>query len=415
MKKRISILITFFIYTISFANVNDTIVLKDCDYNELIEICLTKNPKLLKIQSYKSDSLPSEIGRLTNLEHLDINFGEFHYVPKSIGNLHELKILTISNGRTKLNIPPEIGKLTNLIELNIYNYEIDILPNEIGNLVNLEEIMLCGKISSLPSTVKNWKSIRNLYLSGNNLKEIPSYFYLFNELEFLDLSNSNISFVSDSIKLLQQLKDLTLNGNIELLVLPEPICELENLERLEIENTMISFLPHCLSLNNNLVIIKACKEIFSNQETIEKKLNDKIKWSWRCRYLESQLINFSEVYGKYSTKLKKVNDTLYLESNYFYNEPGVIDEEFTRKVILKIHNLDSVKLNKIYEINNPLFQVETSSFSVWDWSNKKNYELEGYIVFREISNRKIIAYLNIELIENKESRKIIDKLLEYKK
>jgi len=144
-------------------------------------------------------------------------------------------------------------------------------------------------------------------------------------------------------------------------------------------------------------------------------LNDKIEWSWRCRYLESQLIDFSEVYGKYTTKLKKVNDTLYLESNYFYNEPGVIDEEFTRMVIVKIHNLDSVKLNKIYEINNPLFQVETSSFSIWDWSNKKTYELKGYIVFREVSKRRIIAYLNIDLIENKESRKIIDKLLEYKK
>lgn len=84
-------------------------------------------------------------------------------------------------------------------------------------------------------------------------------------------------------------------------------------------------------------------------------------------------------------------------------------------VIVKIHNLDSVKLNKIYEINNPLFQVETSSFSIWDWSNKKTYELKGYIVFREVSKRRIIAYLNIDLIENKESRKIIDKLLEYKK
>jgi len=415
MKKIISILIAFFICSISFAHENDSIVLKECNYTLLKEICLTKNPRFLKIHSFKSDSLPNEIGRLTNLEYLDINFGEFHSIPKSIGNLHQLKILTISNGRTKLNVPTEIGKLTNLIELNIYNYEVEFLPNEIGNLINLEEVMLCGKLNSLPTTVQNWKNIRNLYLSGNNLKEIPSYFYLFNKLEFLDLSNSNISVISDSIKLLQQLKDLTLNGNIELLALPESICELKNLERLEIENTMISFLPYCLSLNNNLVIIKVCKELFSNQETIDKKLNDKIEWSWRCRYLESQLIDFSEVYGNYTTKLKKVDDTLCLESSYFYNEPGVIDEEFTREVIVKIHNLDSVKLNKIYEINNPLFQLETSSFSVWSWSNNENYKLKGYIVFREISNRKIIAYLNIDLMENKESRKIIDKLLEYKK
>jgi len=52
-------------------------------------------------------------------------------------------------------------------------------------------------------------------------------------------------------------------------------------------------------------------------------------------------------------------------------------------VIVKIHNLDSVKLNKIYEINNPLFQVETSSFSIWDWSNKKTYELKGILYFEK--------------------------------
>lgn len=148
---------------------------------------------------------------------------------------------------------------------------------------------------------------------------------------------------------------------------------------------------------------------------VNEKLNDKIDWSWRCRYLESQLINFAEAYGNYETKIKKTKDTLYLESNYFYNEPGVIDEEYSRKIVVKIHSLDSVKHNKVYEINNPLFQVETSTFSVWDWSEKKNPELRGYIVFREVSNRRIVAYLNIDLIENSESRKIIDKLLEYKK
>lgn len=415
MKKLISIIITFFLYSIYFAYENDTIVVKDCDYSKLLELCLTKNPKYLKIHSYNGDSLPNEIGKLTNLEYFDINFGKFNSIPNSIGNLNKLKILTISNGYTKLHIPSEIGNLTNLKELNIYNYQIDSLPNEIGNLVNLEEIMLCAKLNSLPSTIQAWKKIRNLYLAGNNLKKIPSYFYMFSELEFLDLSRNNLSFIEDSIKLLQQIKDLTFNGNIELKSLPRSICELQMLERLEVENTMISSLPDCLPLNKNLVTIKICKELFPNQETIDEKLNDKIEWSWKCRYLESQLIDFSEAYGNYKTKLKKAKDTLYLESNYLYNEPGVIDEEFSRKIIVKIHHIDSVKLNKIYEINNPLFQVETSSFSVWDWSDKKNPELRGYIVFREISSRKIIAYLNIHLIENKQSRKIIDKLLEYKK
>src|SRR5690606_414006 len=136
--------------------------------------------------------------------------------------------------------------------------------------VNLEEIMLCAKLNSLPSTIQAWKKIRNLYLAGNNLKKIPSYFYMFSELEFLDLSRNNLSFIEDSIKLLQQIKDLTFNGNIKLKYLPRSIFELQMLEILEVENTMISSLPDCLILNKNLVTIKICKKLFPNQETIDE-------------------------------------------------------------------------------------------------------------------------------------------------
>lgn len=408
-------LISYFICSLSFANGNDTIILKECNYDILKEVCLTKSPTYLKINSFKGDSLPSQIGKLNQLENLEVNFGEFHSIPKSIGKLTRLKKLTISNGLTRLNIPSEIGQLINLVELNIYNYKIEFLPTEIGNLVNLEDVMLCGKLESLPESVKNWKSIKKMYLAGNDLKEIPTYFYLFSELESLDISRSDISAISDSIKYLKRLRDLTLDGNIRLDKLPESLCELENLERLSLINTMISSLTNCFSETKNLTEINLCKELFPDYKAIDKVLSNKIEWNRRCRYLESKLIDFSEAYGTYNTKLSTSKDTLCLESNYFYNEPRVIDEEFSMQIVIKTNKVDSIILNTIYEVNNPIFEVKSSSFSIWDWSDKKNYELVGYIVFREISNKKVIAYLNIEIIENENRKKIIDRKLEFKK
>lgn len=413
MKLIIIILLLF--SNISFASELDSIQLKKCDYAELLILCNEKNPFYLHINSYESDSLPTEIGKLTNLEYLYINFGKFNTIPKSIGKLIQLKELTISNGRNELTIPPEIGELTNLIELNLFNYKIKSLPNEIGNLLKLEKVMLCGELNSIPNSIQNWKNIEHLYLAGNQFTQIPSFVYNFKNLEYLDLSNSNISFISDSIKHLQNLTDFELSGNIELTTLPKTICELYNLEELNVKNTMIASIPFCLSKNSKLKRIQLCKTLIMDEHKIETVFGNKIQWSWRCRYLQSKLIDFTEIYGQYDSKLTRIKDTVVLTSNYFYNEPNVIDEEFWEVISIKIQTIDSIETNKIYNINNPLFISETSSYSIWDWSNKHGNNLNGHILFKEISNEMIIAYLNLDLIKNNKSSKLINKLIEFKK
>lgn len=323
------LIFSFFFCFLSYSNGNDTIILKECDFHSLQEVCLSHKPKFLKINSYKSDSLPNEIGDLKRLEVLDINFGKFHSIPSSIGNLGNLKKLTISNGYTNLKISSEIGQLTKLTELNIYNYEIDTLPEEIGNLVNLEKVMLCGKLKSLPESVRNWKKVNNLYLAGNELNEVPTYIFEFDKLESLDISRNNISQISDSLNFLKNLKKFNCSGNITLLKLPNKLCQLEKLEFIDITNTMISSFPNCLSKMESLRKMKVCKDLFPEFKPFNKELLPKIEWSWRCGYLQSNLIDFSEAFGSHSTSLKRSKDTLFLIYNYFYNRPNVIDEEFS--------------------------------------------------------------------------------------
>lgn len=393
----------------------DTLIIRNSQLKDLSNIGLLTNLKYLKIEDYEGSSLTDEIGNLTNLKYLEINSSKITTLPTSIGNLINLETLIISNGSCDLTIPSEIGKLINLKELNIYNYHFKSLPNEIGKLVNLEETMLCGDLKELPNSIKNWRKIKDLYLDGNELTEIPSFIYNLNSLEYLDISNNNISYVSDSIKFLNNLKDLSIEGNIQIVKLPETICSLKKLKTINIENTKITALPICLSNNKNLKTISICKTLIENPKKIEEKFKNKIKWGNYCKYLESSLVDYSEIYGTYNLKLKQKKDTLILDYSYFYNEPGVMDEEYSRYITIKIINKDSLKINKIYSASNTNLVITTSHFSIWDWSKHNNYKIEGYMQFVKITNFKCKVYLDLDLIENNERQKIVKKLLIFNK
>ena len=411
-QKQIYIIFTLVFFSlISFGQ--DTLILNKCYKNELAAICKRINIKYLKIKFYESNELPENLGDLENLEYLEISFGKIATIPKSIGNLNKLKSLTLCNGYTKIIIPPEIGELVELKELNIYNYHFDSLPRQIGKLVNLEKVMICGDLFELPNTISSWKKIKSLYLSGNNLIQIPQYFYWFSQLEYLDLTNNAITFISDSIKYLENLEVLSLEGNFEIMKLPETLCELKKLKSIYIQNTQINGLPTCLTQNETLVKIKMCKTLIENPEKFNSDLSGKVEWEWRCRGLESYLVDYYKIYGKYNLKYQTKKDSMFLDISYFYNEPGVIDEEFTREIHLKIANRDSLKINKIYTASNSNFIITTSRFSIWDWSKSDKNNIKGYVLFKEIKSRKCVVYLKLDLIDNEGTINLIDELLEF--
>ena len=88
--------------------------------------------------------IPSEIGELINLTYLDLKWNQLTgEIPVEIGNLTSLTNLSLHNNKLTGEIPPEIGNLLNLESLYLYDNQLNgDVPSEFGNLTNIETIKL---------------------------------------------------------------------------------------------------------------------------------------------------------------------------------------------------------------------------------------------------------------------------------
>jgi len=112
--------------------------------------------KVFELPNNDLKSLPTEIGKLINLQELNLFSSGLIEIPAEIGNLVNLQVLYLAfNNITEL--PPEIGKLINLNKLEIYRDTLLYsLPYEIGNLINLDTMYLVGNnFKTLPNSIVN--------------------------------------------------------------------------------------------------------------------------------------------------------------------------------------------------------------------------------------------------------------------
>ncbi|KAK9278169.1 hypothetical protein L1049_027729 [Liquidambar formosana] len=95
----------------------------------------------LSIQLNKIRFLPTSICEMRSLRHLDAHFNEIHDLPLAIGRLTNLEILNLSSNFSDLTeLPDTIGDLINLRELDISNNQIHALPDTFGRLENLTKL-----------------------------------------------------------------------------------------------------------------------------------------------------------------------------------------------------------------------------------------------------------------------------------
>jgi len=225
---------------------------------------------------------------LINLGPLYLSYKKITTIPPEIGLLTHLEVLNLGGNQIK-KIPPEIGQLTNLKRLELWRNDITKIPPEIGLLTHLEVLGLYGnQITVIPPEIKKLTNLRQLSLSNNLIKEIPSdrtpsrqqSCCLFGEvskakpappwgsgqeiglltqqhgsfpagakpakqrcnLEFLDLSNNQITEIPPEIGQLTHLEILRLYGN-EITEIPPELGQLTNLEYFYLSNNQITEIP----------------------------------------------------------------------------------------------------------------------------------------------------------------------------
>lgn len=192
--------------------------------------------------------LPDSIINFTNMEILDVSGNTFSRLPLDFGRLKKLRVIMMNGcpnldikhifkslrlcpniqylyiNKSKLTVlPREVGDIDSLKVLSITNNEIKTIPIEITKLTQIKEIDISGNANiDIDLAFETMAGIASLRVVGmRNLTKLPLNFDKMKLLESIDASGSNVDKLPSSIVNLKKLRTLLLNN-----------CDLINAENL---------------------------------------------------------------------------------------------------------------------------------------------------------------------------------------
>lgn len=228
-----------------------------------------ENPRAIEktsTQNKIAGGLPAEIGRLSNLQYLNLNNNNLSAaLPAEMGDLNNLLQLNLSgNPLSELQLPPELGSiatlnslsldhmnidnfpafitsLTNLTYLELWHNNLTSIPSEIGNLTNLAFLDLDeNQISTFPEEFANLTALTQLWIS-NPLVEVPTQIAYFTNLQILGIWGSGLddSDVADINRFPTSLVSLFMHSNY-FTVVPPVLSDLPNLVYIDLSGNQIT-------------------------------------------------------------------------------------------------------------------------------------------------------------------------------
>ena len=134
-----------------------------------------------------------------DLDNKDISNPGIYQLPAGIGNLTELRILTL-NDNDLTRLPEELFNAKKLVKLEVKNNNLLVLPKGLKALKRLQELDLRNnELVELPSQVGHLKSLVKLQLWGNELSKIPEEIGYLSSLRELYLTNNHLVSLPESI------------------------------------------------------------------------------------------------------------------------------------------------------------------------------------------------------------------------
>jgi len=197
--------------------------------------------------------LPESLGRLTQLQSLDLSNNKLTTLPESLGRLTQLKSLHLFVNRLK-SLPEWVGQLTQLQTLNLADNQLTALPESLNRLTQLRSLNLfCNQLRELPESLLDMKELIELSFSDNHISSLPSWIGELRRLREIYAADNEFESLPDEIGNLRELRCLALGGERlakgwqrkppmagKVVDLPLGIVQLNHLEYLCLDNNPLN-------------------------------------------------------------------------------------------------------------------------------------------------------------------------------
>ena len=163
--------------------------------------------------------IPSSLANLSELLGLTLQYNQLTgEIPSILGNLPKLGQLRLDGNRLSGSIPPELGRLSDLWSLSLSDNRLTgEIPSRLGNLSKLHRLSLSrNRLSgSIPPELGRLSNLTSLDLGDNQLTgEIPPELGRLSKLEYLDLRQNDLEGqLPLDLTNLSSLKFLAVDGN----------------------------------------------------------------------------------------------------------------------------------------------------------------------------------------------------------
>ncbi|MEG1585939.1 MAG: DUF4458 domain-containing protein [Bacteroidales bacterium] len=202
-------------------------------------------------------------------------------IPKEIGNLKKLNTLYIANGLIT-TLPETMSELESLTDFEIYNcprmtkypYAINKIPGlALLNMAHNPQLSAQELFNGLDDFARNGasnKSVQILYLSFNNLEEMPASFSNLAKIGLMDLTHNKIQKMHPLGKNVSPVQLLLDNNQISELPVDENgvFCIMDDIETISVGNNKLKSLPNIFDANS-IYTIASVNFSFNEIESID--------------------------------------------------------------------------------------------------------------------------------------------------
>ncbi|XP_056162257.1 disease resistance protein RPV1-like isoform X1 [Syzygium oleosum] len=181
-------------------------------------------------------------------------------ISPDLSTFPDLEVLILERCSRLMKLDPSISHLRRLTTLNLrFCDELNMLPIELGRMKALKELFIDGtSVQEIPMSMGYMEKLE-IFSASNclQLSHLPDSVRGLTALSVLSLENAKITRIPASVKKLAKLRILSLKDCHWIGRLPDSIWNLRNsLEELDITGTGISELPNSITCLGRLKVLK---------------------------------------------------------------------------------------------------------------------------------------------------------------